>query len=386
MSTPVDKLGKEDILLRTRKFRIYPNFEQKKIYKEWMNTSRYVYNRALDSVKKSEDKINFYNLRNKYVTSLNNDLVKDWEIKTPKDVRAGSLRDLTKAYKTSFSNLKNGNISNFNINFRSKRNGYQSIEIPKTAISIKDNKLRIYSRYNKDVIKMSKEMKTKKNRNKNLEIKYDCRLKVNQYNEWYLCIPEERLKKKSNTTSKCALDPGVRKFQTLYSETEVKKLETNYELIKKLRKKIANYQILRSDKIIKKSQMSKKIRNLWKRFINLVDDMHFKLSNYLTKNYKEIFLPSFESQEMVKNINSTTRFNILNLQHYKFQTRLLDKCEETNNLLNICTEEYTSKTCTRCGTLNNVGSSEIYKCNNCKLIIDRDINGSRNIYLKCLVH
>ena len=39
-----------------------------------------------------------------------------------------------------------------------------------------------------------------------------------------------------------------------------------------------------------------------------------------------------------------------------------------------CTEEYT-KTCTRCGIINN--NSEVFKCPNCNLEIDRDINGAR---------
>jgi len=73
----------------------------------------------------------------------------------------------------------------------------------------------------------------------------------------------------------------------------------------------------------------------------------------------------------------------LNLQHYKFKGRLRHKCKEYSSKLKDCTEEYTSKTCTRCGQINEVGCSEIYKCSGCKLVIDRDINGARNIYLKC---
>jgi len=50
--------------------------------------------------------------------------------------------------------------------------------------------------------------------------------------------------------------------------------------------------------------------------------------------------------------------------------------------LYIVSEAYTSKTCTRCGVLNNIGSNEIYHCKECDLVIDRDINGARNILLK----
>jgi transposase len=69
---------------------------------------------------------------------------------------------------------------------------------------------------------------------------------------------------------------------------------------------------------------------------------------------------------------------------HRFLEKLKFKCENTNTKLYIVTEEYTSKTCTFCGVINNVGSSEIYKCKECKSVIDRDVNASRNILIKNL--
>ena len=69
------------------------------------------------------------------------------------------------------------------------------------------------------------------------------------------------------------------------------------------------------------------------------------------------------------------------MKHYRFRTRLDERCklEKGTNLI-ICSEEYTSKTCTRCGLLTDVGSSEVYRCSSCNLVIDRDINGCKNIF------
>ncbi|CAG8833314.1 26403_t:CDS:1, partial [Gigaspora margarita] len=51
----------------------------------------------------------------------------------------------------------------------------------------------------------------------------------------------------------------------------------------------------------------------------------------------------------------------------------------------ICTEEYTSKTCGHCEYIkNNLGGNKKFKCDECGLIIDRDVNGARNILLKLL--
>ena len=47
------------------------------------------------------------------------------------------------------------------------------------------------------------------------------------------------------------------------------------------------------------------------------------------------------------------------------------------------TEEYTSKTCTKCGWISEkYDKKRVKECENCKQKIDRDINGARNILIK----
>ena len=74
---------------------------------------------------------------------------------------------------------------------------------------------------------------------------------------------------------------------------------------------------------------------------------------------------------------------MLNESHFKFLEKLKNKCKEKQNILIIPTEEYTSKTCGVCGKLNKPHDRD-YKCLSCGVEIDRDINGARNILLKCL--
>jgi putative transposase len=378
-STNVDKWDVDVIqkLIKTRKLRIYPNQIQKIKLKEWINTTRYVYNKGVQEIKQNGNQ-SFQDLRNKLVTSKGNKLT-EWELKTPKDIRAGGLRDLSKAYKTAFTNLRNGNIRKFEVKFRTKKSGYQSIEIPKTAIKSDDDfkkTFNVFKTYGLGNIKICKRDTVPK-------IKFDLRLSHEKNGRWFLLIPFESEIKENKNNERCALDPGIRKFQTIYSQKEAKKITTNYELLRKLKDQISKLAKLRSGKLITNTTYSKKMNKLWTRHTDLVSDGHSKLSNYLAKNYIQIYIPKFESQKLVKKMNRTCNFNILNLQHYKFRELLKHKCTEYSSKMKICTEEFTSQTCTRCGQMNDVGSSEIYKCQNCKLIIDRDINGSRNIYLKC---
>jgi len=53
--------------------------------------------------------------------SEKNDIVNEWELKTPKEIRAYAIDELCNAYKTAFANLKNRNILTFNIEFRKKK-------------------------------------------------------------------------------------------------------------------------------------------------------------------------------------------------------------------------------------------------------------------------
>ena len=212
-----------------------------------------------------------------------------------------------------------------------------------------------------------------------------CRLKIED-GKWFLHVP---VKVGMNDTVPnrefCSLDPGVCNFQTVYSEEQTYKVEVNKELIGKLQSKLDTFQSMRSKKLISKSHYDRRTRSIYRRMTNLIDDIHYKLIDLLTKSYQNIFLPIFESQEIVKKMfGKRSRRTLLALKHYQFKQRLRAKCARMKySAVYDCTEEYTSKTCSRCGELNNsLGCSRVFKCHHCALNIDRDINGARNITIK----
>lgn len=172
------------------------NQRQRKLLHKWFSTSRYVYNQAIQTSKQPNQKIQFQSLRNQLVTKtmkiqycsvcyeitkkskccgmktterkLNNFRIKDWEIETPKEIRAHAVKDVVKAYKTCFSKKEA-----FQLKYRSKKRNIGSLGIQKQSIYVKNDELKIYSTFLK-TIKLSK--KTQKRLKK---IQYDCRLSYN---------------------------------------------------------------------------------------------------------------------------------------------------------------------------------------------------------------
>ena len=107
------------------------------------------------------------------------------------------------------------------------------------------------------------------------------------------------------------------------------------------------------------------------------------------KKGRTIITTTFNTQEMVSNkkrkINAETSNLLLALSHYKFRQKLLCRAKEKGNFVIISNESYTSKTCGKCGNLHeNLSGNRTYKCENCALNIDRDINGARNILIRTI--
>ena len=98
-------------------------------------------------------------------------------------------------------------------------------------------------------------------------------------------------------------------------------------------------------KITRKRHKRKKRSALATKISNLIDDMHFKTINYLTKTFKHIIIPVFQTKNIaMKSNNKHLNRDLMLMKHYSFRTRLqangsLNKCH-----IDVCTEEYTSKT------------------------------------------
>jgi putative transposase len=91
--------------------------------------------------------------------------------------------------------------------------------------------------------------------------------------------------------------------------------------------------------------------------------------------------------ELYKKVKKWTCGNMLTWSHYRFKMRLMNKAREYPNCrVIICSEEYTSQTCSECGYLHRkIGCAKEFKCPRCHQESDREFNAARNILLKNMI-
>lgn len=230
------------------------------------------------------------------------------------------------------------------------------------------------------------------------KIEHDTRL-VKKGTRFFLAVPITHPEPKKKLNGQIvALDPGIRSFQTTYDttgtsysfgESDILKIDSHSRIASRLRSGIKkNGKKEKSTKSMRRR--AQKIENKIKNHMN---DMHRKISRFLCEKYDTIILPKFSVREMAqrrdmfgnwkRKINRDTTRRLYRWGHFSFRSLLSSKGEQTGTKVVIATEEWTSKTCTNCLKINwKLGSNKVFRCSCCNLIIDRDINGARNILLK----
>ena len=125
------------------------------------------------------------------------------------------------------------------------------------------------------------------------------------------------------------------------------------------------------------------------RIKNLRSECHKQVASYLARNYDIVILPTFETSEMVvrkkRKLKNKTARAMMSWAFYQFSATLKHLCFRYGSKLVRITEEYTSKTCTKCGKVHkSLGSSKNFKCPSCGYKIPRDFNGALGIFLKAM--
>ena len=349
--------------LRCKKIRIYPSVELNKVWRKWLAACRYCFNQAI-AYQRENKRVGKLKLRNIIMQS---DLP-EWVKQTPCHIRQNAIFDGHRAYSASTD-----------AKFRNCRDSQQTIKFNDCNFSLG----RWYPKLTKGLIFMASE-----------PIPENC-LNATQLTfskgRWFAIIPEEIPVEQREKDGIIALDPGVRTFLTGFDGSRF--IEFGNGDIGRITRLCQHLDglISRMSKASWKQRrrMRQAAHRMRSKIKNLIDEAHKQIVCYLTDNYRVIFLPSFETSQMVakarRKIRSKTVRSMLTWAHYRFELFLLQKAEMTHTIVITGSEAYTSKTCTRCGHIHQkLGSSKVFKCPECGHSLPRDMNGALGFMLRAL--
>lgn len=381
MSSHADCTDSENTRLKSKKIRVYPETELKQVWRKWLAASRYCYNSAIallrDTYQLGEKLPSAYNLRSLVMSSI-----PEWVKSTPFNLRGAAAIDAHAAFKKTKDKL--------NPKFRSCRNPVLSFKLQ-------------FSNWKKNItypthktdsgIKLST-LKVNPSENIPQIIPSDFNIVLDR-GRWFITYTTEEIKLENNNHQAIALDPGVRTFLTGFDgnkvieigKSSISRIVTLCKRLDKLQSEVTKAK--GRDNKRKRFNLRKLVQQLRIKIKNLVDECHKKTACFLTSNYSQVIIPSFKSSDMVykakRRINSKTARNMLTWAHYRFKQRLKHQAAKRGSQVIEVGEEYTSKTCSKCGHVHRkLGGNKKFNCPNCAHKIDRDANGSINIYIKTI--
>lgn len=357
----VDYTDSENINLKSKKIRIYPIPELHKVWRKWLAACRYCFNFAIAMQRKK--RLSKLELRNEV---MRGDLPQ-WVKETPCHIRQNAIFDAHRAFKAS-SRAK----------FRSIRDYSQAIKFNDSNFS----SCTWYPSLTKGLTFKAAESIP--------ECQHSTQLLYCK-GRWFAVFAMPVTLQPIESMGILALDPGVRTFMTGFDGNKF------IELGGGDMGRITRLCQYLDDLMSRISQATKQQRKRMRqaahrmriRIRNLVDECQKQTACYLTSNYRVIFLPTFESSQMVakaqRKIRSKTARAMLTWAHYRFKQTIKHQANIRNCQVIDVTEEYTSKTCTHCGHVHQkLGGSKVFTCPECGYSIPRDYNGAFGILLKAL--
>ena len=359
---------------QSRRIRIYPTPEQKKILRLWFDAARWTYNETLAQLKETGKPAVWKAIKTPIIHG-----VPDRLKVSPYQVRSIAVRDACRA----LSMVKKRNKGRHSVDglarcsFRSRKHPRQSCFIPQSAVKAEGAYYTILGK-----LRMAEPLPTQHG---------DSRLTLHN-GQYHLVVTYPAQQRPAETQGRVVtLDPGIRSFLTYFSESATGHIGKNdFGGIQRL--------CAHLDHLLSKAKREKlrfRKRNLFAasdrlrvKIRNLVDELHHQAALWLVDNYDLILIPSFETSEMAqrgqRKLRSKSVRMLLGFAHFRFRTFLTWKAWQTGKQVMVVNEAYTSKTCSWSGEIiRNLGGRKVVRGSD-GVSLERDINGARGIFLRAL--
>jgi putative transposase len=357
--------------MRVYKFSLKPNKEQEVLLQKTLDLCRFTYNKLLEELN-SQEKIDRNKVQHKIV-----ELKKEFP-------------ELKKVYSKTLQYECYRLFSNLSGLSKSKKKGnkvgrlrFKGYKWYKTFVLNQSGYKFIKTSKHYDKLRISKigEINVRVHRNIEGNIKgIIIKRKVNSW-EAHIITDAKYIISKGN--SEIGIDMGVISFlhtsnnekieNPLYMNQELDKLKNIHRRISKTKKGSHN-----------RKKHCLLLEKVWETIDNKKKDFFHKVTTHLVTTSKFIAVEKLNIKSMTKNVKGKyyNHRNILDSSWGMFLQMLKFKAESAGVEYVEVDPKNTSKTCCKCGKLQNMPTSiRTYKCE-CGHIIDRDYNASINILAK----
>jgi putative transposase len=356
------------------RYELDPNNSQRSYLAQHAGVARFAYNWGLEQrikqYKNNQGDARFTDAMKQH-KSLNS-LKKDqfpWMYETSKCAPQEALRDLHRAFKNFYRGMKNGQKIGFP---RFKRRG------------IKDSfRLTGTIRFHKRSIQLPRigKIRIKEKREHYYKGRILSVTVRRRANRWFVSVTVEEniLEPHPVRGVSVGVDLGVKTLATLSNGTT---FANPRALGRRLRKIRRLHRLLSRKKKGSKNHERAKLRlvKMYLRVFNIRQDTLHKVTTYLAKSHSKVVIEDLLVSGMMKN-RRLARV-IADVGFYEFRRQLEYKCRWYGSELIVVSRTFpSSKMCSQCGhTKKELYLSEReYKCEQCGLEIDRDLNAALNL-------
>ena len=348
------------------KYRIYPNKSQKVLLSKTFGCIRVIWNANVESFN-SYDKDS--NPKPKIIIKSDLIIDKPWLNEISAAAIQQKIRDFQEITNQFFSKTRKKKIGR--PSFKNK-SGNQSYRLPNQKFSLKDNKIRLEKI---GWVKISIDRNIPDN-SKMLS----CTISMNCCGQYFVSIlVDVVIPNKGKTGKSVGIDLGLKSFATLSDGVVI----DNIKFFREKQSEIAKIQrhLSRKNKGSNRHRKNKiKIARLYNKIANKRNNFLHNVTTSLVNNYDVICIEDLNVSGMLSNHKlakaiSDTSFSM-------FRSMLEYKCNWYGKELVVIDRFYpSSKTCSKCGWKKEdlTLSDRVFKCENCGIEIDRDLNAAINI-------
>ena len=352
-------------MLKAYKFRLYPNKEQQEYFAKCFGCTRFIYNQML------ADKIEYYKKTGEMLNNTPAQYKKEypWLKEVDSLALANAQINLNKAYRNFFRDKSVGFPK-----FKSKKKNRHSY-----TTNNQNGTIYIEDKYIK-LPKLKTKVKIVQHRQFDGEIK-SCTISKTPTNKYYISIlVDEDIKQLPKSNNKVGIDLGITDF-AITSDGEV---FNNPKHLRKSEKRLAKLQRDLSRKKKDSNNRNKtrlKVAKLHEKIANQRKDFLHKLSSKIINENQVIVLEDLKVKNMLKNHRLAK--SISEVSWAEFRRMLEYKADWYGREIIIAPANYaSSQLCSNCGDKSSQTKDlgcRTYICPVCGMVMDRDINASKNL-------